>query len=72
MTETRQHSNDPNDPSSDPRVLLFSQRRLEHLLTRCVSYEFEDVIREIDDVDMVAPEPTSCYRFASKVALRTA
>jgi hypothetical protein len=41
----------------DPRVLLFSPRRLAPVVSRCFSYECEDAIRSLDAVDLVAPEP---------------
>ena len=44
--------------SDQPRVLLLSQRGLAPVISRCSSYEFEDVVRSVDSVDLVAP----CYR----------
>ncbi len=41
--------------SESPRVLLYSQRRLAPLISRCLSYEFEDVICQVDAVDLIAP-----------------
>jgi len=41
--------------SSGARVLMLSQRRLMPLVSRCLSYEIEDVIRRVDAVDLVAP-----------------
>jgi hypothetical protein len=41
--------------AENPRVLLYSQRRLAPLISRCLSYEFEDVICQVDAVDLVAP-----------------
>lgn len=46
--------------SSDARVLMFSQRNLNSLMYQCFIYEFEDVVREVDRVDMLAPD--SRYR----------
>jgi Glycosyl transferases group 1 len=40
---------------SDARVLLFSMRNLTRHVSRCGGYEFEDVIFDCDDVDMLAP-----------------
>jgi hypothetical protein len=40
---------------SDARVLLFSMRNLTRHVSRCGGYEFEDVICDCDDVDMLAP-----------------
>lgn len=41
------------------RVLLFSQRGFRPYLSRCCPYEFEDTIRAMDSVDLLAPG----YRF---------
>lgn len=41
------------------RVLLFSQRGFRPYMSRCCPYEFEDTIRAVDSVDMLAPG----YRF---------
>lgn len=43
--------------SQEPRVLLFSPRKLAPVISRCFSYEFEDAICAMDSVEMVAPEP---------------
>jgi len=43
--------------SEEPRVLLFSPRNLAPVISRCFSYEFEDVIRAMDSVELCAPEP---------------
>lgn len=41
----------------EPRVLLFSPRNLAPVISRCFSYEFEDAIRAIDSVELIAPTP---------------
>jgi hypothetical protein len=51
---------------------MFSQRRLDGLLSRCVTYEFEDVIREIDDVMMVTPERPSLFGWRNRLSNRLA
>jgi hypothetical protein len=38
-----------------PRVLLLSQRGLAPVISRCCSYELEDVISSVDEVDLIAP-----------------
>ena len=38
-----------------PRVLLFSMRNLARHVSRCGSYEFEGVVAECGNVDVVAP-----------------
>ncbi len=40
---------------SDARVLLFSMRNLTRHVSRCGGYEFEDVICDCDEVDILAP-----------------
>ncbi len=42
--------------NSEPRVLLLSQRGLEPVISRCCSFEFEDVICEVDAVELIAPQ----------------
>lgn len=44
---------DGQRPSS--RVLVLSQRRLRDAVANCVLYDFEDLLAEIDDVDIIAP-----------------
>jgi len=41
--------------SVSPRILLLSQRGLAPVISRCCSYEFEDVIRGVDSVALAAP-----------------
>lgn len=41
---------------SGARVLLFSTRNLTQHVAFCQRYEFEDVIAEVDNVDLVAPK----------------
>jgi hypothetical protein len=47
----------PNTLASpgEPRVLLFSQRNLNSLMYQCFIYEFEDVVREVDQVELLEP-----------------
>jgi hypothetical protein len=40
---------------SGARVLLFSTRNLSQHVSHCQRYEFEDVIAEADNIDLVAP-----------------
>jgi len=39
----------------ESRVLLLSLRNIKFHVSRCYLYEFEDIIREVDSVDMLAP-----------------
>ncbi|MCG6863259.1 MAG: glycosyltransferase [Chromatiaceae bacterium] len=43
--------------SSEPRILLYSPRKLAPVISRCFSYEFEDAIEGMDSVEMLTPEP---------------
>ncbi|NER45932.1 MAG: glycosyltransferase family 1 protein [Symploca sp. SIO1A3] len=47
------------------RTLLLSQRQLIDHVSYCCLYEFEDLIREIDTVDLVTP--TNSYDFSKQV-----
>lgn len=55
------------DISASPRICLFSQRHLQRLVSRCAEYEFEDLICEIDDAELLTPEPRRWFRFGQKV-----
>lgn len=62
--------------SDQPRVLLFSQRQLAPVISRCFSYEFEDAIRALDGVDLVTPGyrvgfGELIYRVVNKAGRRT-
>jgi len=54
--------------STDPCICIFSQRYLQRLVSRSIEYEFEDVICEIDDVEMLTPEPYRSFAAGQKVA----
>lgn len=41
--------------SAHSRILLLSQRGLAPVISRCCSYEFEDIICSVDAADLVAP-----------------
>lgn len=47
-----------------PRVLMYSLRGLRNEVFRCFDYEFEDVIREVDAVELTGPQ----HRFAMPLA----
>jgi hypothetical protein len=53
-----------------PRICVFSQRHLQRLVSRCAEYEFEDLICEIDDAELLTPEPRRWFRFGQKIANR--
>lgn len=57
------------------RVCVYSQRGTEFLLSRCVAYEFEDAICDIDRADLVVPEPrwghAVRHRLSNRLAMHT-
>lgn len=59
--------------NSDPRVLMLSHRNAaSKILARCLWYEFEDLVRQVDSVEILSPGRLNHfdtrYRVASKVA----
>jgi len=61
-----------SESSSAPRVCIFSQRHLHRLVSRGADYEFEDVICQIDDADLLLPEPYPWFVGGQKVSNRLA
>ncbi|MBW8041232.1 MAG: glycosyltransferase family 1 protein [Planctomycetes bacterium] len=55
-----------------PRICMFSPRHLQRLVSRCADYEFEDMICEMDDVEVFAPEPYSLFAVGQKLVNRLA
>jgi hypothetical protein len=60
------------DPTAIPRICVFSQRHLQRLVSRCAEYEFEDLICEIDDAELLVPEPYRWFGVGQKLANRLA
>lgn len=58
--------------SNGPRICLFSQRNIYREVFRSGLYEFEDVISEIDDVELLTPEPYRFFVIGQKIANRLA
>ena len=53
------------------RVLMFSQRNIyEQEAFRCPLYEFEEIVRQIDSVELVAPTPQKWFRALKNNAMR--
>lgn len=52
--------------SDEPRVCMFSQRHVQRLVSRCADYEFEDVVCELDDVELLLPEPLYFFAVSEK------
>ncbi len=55
-------------PTSRARVLLVSLRRLTTHAAWCSNYEFEDVIRSVDDVDVLELEPAPHFELRRHIA----
>jgi hypothetical protein len=49
------------------RICLVSMRDLSSAVARCLAYEFEDRILELDDVDLVTPRHSAVSRYGEKV-----
>jgi len=57
-----------NDGPGRARVLLVTLRRLNTHAAWCSNYEFEDVIRSVDDVDVLELEPAPHFELRQHVA----
>jgi hypothetical protein len=57
-----------NDGPSRARVLLVTLRRLNTHAAWCSNFAFEDVIRSVDDVDMLELEPAPHFHLREHVA----
>jgi hypothetical protein len=44
--------------ANDPRVLVVSNRDIAPVISRCLRYEFEDLVGAMDAVDVIAPADT--------------
>ena len=60
---------------NEPRICVFSQRNLQQLLSACGDYEFEDLLCELDNVDILTPQPSHGFktirRISNQLARRT-
>ncbi len=64
-------SNRDNQQLQPPRILLFSHKNIyEREVWRASFCEFEQILRQIDSVDVVAPKAKSWYRNGKRLALR--
>lgn len=53
------------------RVLMFSQRNIyEPEVWRCPFFEFEEIIRQIDSVELLAPKPKKWFNYRKNHAMR--
>jgi len=53
---------------NEPRICVFSQRHLQRLLSACGDYEFEDLICEFDDVDVLTAQPSHGFKAARQIS----
>ena len=58
--------------SDTSRILMFSQRNIYNFHYRCALYEFEDIIRQIDSVDLLNPHPSRWFKYGTRIANRLA
>ena len=65
-------TNSASDTTADARICLVSQRHLERHVSRCAEYEFEDIICQVDDADILTLEAHTWYRLGRRVANRLA
>ena len=63
------------DTQNEARICVFSQRHLQQLLSACGDYEFEDLLCEFDDVDILIAQPSHGFktikRISNQLARRT-
>jgi hypothetical protein len=53
--------------STKPRICMFSLRNLVRHVAWCADYEFEDLICEVDDAELLAPESHPWFAFGRKL-----
>src|SRR5687767_6099643 len=58
----------PKPTAGTARVLMPTLRRLNAQAAWCSNYEFEDVIRQVDEVDVVELEPAGGFHLRQRVA----
>lgn len=56
--------------SSEARICVFSQRQLQRLVSACGDYEFEDLLCEFDDADVLTPHPRYGFRVTQRISNR--
>jgi len=62
-----------NTSGNNSRILLHSQRGLfDKFHYRLGLYEFEDIVRQVDSVDLITPQPNRWFTYGSRIANRMA
>ncbi|MHC4559333.1 MAG: glycosyltransferase [Planctomycetota bacterium] len=71
--QTKQKPN--SNMQNEPRICVFSQRHLQRLLSACGDYEFEDLLCEFDNVDVLTAQPShglkTVRQISNQLARRT-
>lgn len=58
--------------NNETRICVYSQRHLQQLLSACGDYEFEDLICEFDNVDILTTQPSHIFRAARQISKQLA
>jgi hypothetical protein len=53
---------------NDARICVYSQRQLQQLLSACSDYEFEDLLFEFDNVDILTVQPSHGFKTARRIS----
>ncbi|MCP4263346.1 MAG: glycosyltransferase [Planctomycetes bacterium] len=52
---------------NNARICVYSQRHLQQLLSACSDYEFEDLLCEFDNVDILTVQPSHGFKTARRI-----
>jgi len=55
---------------SESRVCVYSQRQLKKRFSTCGDYEFEDLLCEFDNADLLIAQPSYCRKIRQKISSR--
>ena len=55
---------------SKSRICVYSQRQLQKWFSACSDYEFEDLLCEFDDADILTAQPSYGYKIKRKISNR--
>jgi len=55
---------------SESRICVYSQRQLQRWFSACGDYEFEDLLCEFDDADILTPQPSYGRKIRQKISSR--
>jgi hypothetical protein len=54
--------------NNEPRVCVYSQRHLQQLLSAAGDYEFEDLICQFDNADIITAQPTHGFKIKRQIS----